>query len=179
MNIRFYAIDNFPINRLLKSFFFPLGFLVISLTLDSLYLGINDLSLKQFYLNHLAYASANFINFITPGENVAVYQNSISSGKVNLEIARTCSGSTTLFLLMAAILVFYGSVWHKVSGIVFSVLLVSFLNHIRIVSLYFSLAYNPDFFSLIHLYIAPTLTIICCCLFFTWWAFWAIGSTHE
>lgn len=179
MNIRFSAIDNLPINRLLKNIFFPLGFLIISLALDSFYLDISDHDLKQFYLNYLANAGAKFINFVMPGENVSVYQNAISSGSVNLEIARTCSGSTTLFLLMAAILVFSGSVWHKVSGIVFSVLLVSFLNHIRIVSLYFSLVYSPDFFSLIHLYIAPTLTIICCCLFFVWWAFWAIGAKYD
>lgn len=179
MSIRFCALENSQAHRLLKSFLFPMGFLVIALLLDEFYSGINDHDLNQFYLNHVADAGVKVINFVMPGENAAVYQNSISSDRAHLEIARTCSGSGTLFFLIAAILVFSGSFWRKALGIVFSALLVLFLNQSRIIALYFSMAYRPDFFSLIHLYIAPTLTIICCCLFFIWWAFWAIGQKHE
>ncbi|MDP3391623.1 MAG: exosortase family protein XrtM [Methylococcaceae bacterium] len=157
-------------NRWLMNIFYPLGFLLLSTLLEALYLNISENTLRDVYLDHVATISAQVINFITPSDKVFIHQNSLLSGKAYLEVARTCSGSSVLFFLVAAILVFSASVRHKIVGLVLALLLVVVINLLRIIGLYFAMVYQPDWFLPIHIYISPTLTIILCCLFFAWWA---------
>lgn len=156
---------------------FPMGFLAVSLALGSLFEAISETALQRFYLNHLATISAQLINILSPSNKALVLQN-IIFGKAHLEIASTCSGLSFLSLLGAAILVFTTSIRNKVIGVVIGIILVLLLNLVRIISLYFTIAYQPEWFLWIHLYVAPTLMIILCCLFFAGWAFWAIEKNH-
>lgn len=165
--------------RLLISILFPFGFLLVSTLLEVLYLNISDTTLRRLYLDPIVSISAQCINFITPNNKVSVHQNALLSGNAYLEVVRTCSGTGVLFLLIPAIAVFSTSLRNKLVGLVFGLLGVVLLNLGRIIGLYFTMVYQPDWFLLIHLYIAPTLMIVLCCLFFAGWAYWASESRHD
>ena len=57
--------------------------------------------------------------------------------------------------------------------------LIYVLNLLRIGVLYFAIAYYPDWFQLIHVYLAPTLMVIVACAYFAWWAFGSTDKTYE
>lgn len=165
------AFGNITLSRSLIAILYPLGFLGVSVFLEVLYLNIPEYFIKKYYLNNIATICAEFINFVTPGEAVFIHENSFLSNKAYLEIAPTCSGSSILFFLVAAISIFSAPVRQKIIGIILSLILVISLNTFRIIGLYFMMAYRPEWFLPTHLYIVPTLTIMICCLFFAWWAF--------
>lgn len=179
MNIFSTSFQNITANSRLVAVLYPLGFLGLSTLFEALYLNIPENILKQFYLNPITSISAKFINFVTSSEKAFIHQNSLLSEKAYLEIAPTCSGSSILFFLVAAILIFSASVKHKIIGIILSLILVVFLNTFRIIGLYFVMIYRPEWFLPFHLYISPTLIIIMCCLFFAWWGFTEKAFRHD
>lgn len=172
------VVDRIAVRSFFRAFIFPMVFLMLATVFEGTYTSISDSALNQFYLNYLADASAFLINWSLPNENVNAYQNFITSAHAQLEISRTCSGSSPFFFLVAAILAFSGATSDKMIGVVCSALLVVFLNQIRILSLYLTMAYIPDKFLLLHFYVAPMVMISCCCVFFIWWAFYALGKNH-
>ncbi len=99
---------------------------------------------------------ADLINIIAPLEQVLAQQNHLISAHAKLEIVRGCDGAGVLFLVISAILVFPASLRRKLLGLLFGVSLIYGINLLRIGALYFVVAYQPDYFSLIHTYLAPT-----------------------
>ena len=131
------------------------------------------------YYHGIGVFCSELISLIAPLEQVAAVQNHLKSPLANLEIVRGCDGAGALFLVMAAILAFPTTIKHKLVGLVLGVSLMYFLNLIRISGLYFVVAYYRDWFQLIHTYLAPTLVIILACLFFAWWSWGSLGTSHE
>lgn len=62
----------------------------------------------------------------------------------------------------------------KLLGLLLGIGLIYILNLLRISTLYFIVAYHPDWFLLIHTYLAPTLIVIVACAYFAWWAFGSV-----
>jgi exosortase family protein XrtM len=137
-----------------------------------MYFQIPDEVLRNIiYRYGVVQVCADLVHLISPSDPVMVVENSLQSAGVNLEIVRGCDGAGALFLLIAAILAFPATFKQKISGLVLGVALLFGLNTLRITGLYYIAAYYPDYFSIIHIYFAPTLLIIVICLFFAWWAF--------
>jgi len=151
----------------------PLCFIVLYLLLDYFYQAIPDKTLRIYYHDYFISLCAFIINAIAPDDGIKVIQNSIISSKANLAIVRTCDGSMAFFLITSAILVFRATARLTVLGIFAGVLLVLLLNTIRIISLYFLMSYNINWFSYAHLTIAPFLILSTCCAYFSFWAYYA------
>lgn len=164
-------LSNTPVNKRWREIIlYPFGFLLVSTLFGTLFEIISKSALEKHYLNLIAALSGQVIHFITPNDRVLVFQNGVY-GRANLQVASTCSGLGFIALLGAAIIMFSTSILHKLIGLVTGILLVVLLNTGRIVGLYFVMAYHPGWFLWLHLYVAPTLMVILCCLFFASWSF--------
>jgi exosortase family protein XrtM len=157
--------------RWMISIVFAFSILAFNSLFHVLYSAISEATLRSIYLDRVASICAALINLLTPHTPVRVYQNTLISAKANLEVAGSCSGANLLFLLSAAILAFSAPFKRKIQGLILSFVLVFVINLLRILSLYFVMTYQPHWFAALHLNFAPTLTVITCCLFFTWWVF--------
>lgn len=141
--------------------------------LDAGYFQVPDHTLANtVYYHGVTQVCAWLINHLFNGENVSAFQNQLISatGNANLQVVRGCDGSGALFLLLAAIAAFPARLLWKLQGWFCGAVFVYAVNLIRISGLYFVVAYRPDWFELIHVYLAPTLIIILVCIFYGWWA---------
>jgi len=145
--------------------------------LDYAYFQIPDSTLANFiYYYGFTAVCTDVINIIAPLEQVSAQQNHLLSANTDLEIVRGCDGAGILFLLVSAILAFPSKWPRKLLGVLIGIGLIYFLNLLRISILYFFNAYHPEWFQMIHVYLAPTLMVMAGCAYFAWWAF---GSTHK
>ncbi len=138
-----------------------------------------DLFINVIYYYGVVTICADVINFIAPLENVVAQQNHLISVNANLEIVRGCDGAGVLFLVISAILAFPAKLIRKLIGLMLGIILISMINLIRIIVLYFVVAYHSEWFSLIHTYLAPTLMVIVGGSYFAWWAFGSLNKTYE
>ncbi len=138
----------------------------------------NQLLAELIYYQTLTRECAALINAVAPTEAVAAMQNHIVSARADLAIVRGCDGAGGFFLVLAAVLVFPAAMRRKLSGIatVFTGLYI--LNILRICAIYFISAYQPSWFSLVHVYLAPTLFIMTACGLFAYWAAGVAGVVH-
>jgi exosortase family protein XrtM len=139
----------------------------------------DDLFLKVIYFHGVVIVCADLINMLAPLEQVLAQQNHLLSAKANLEIVRGCDGAGVLFLVVSAIVAFPSTWRRKLIGLLLGIGLIYLLNLLRISILYFVIAYRPDWFQLIHVYLAPTLMVLVGCCYFAWWAFGATENIHE
>lgn len=139
----------------------------------------DDLFLNVIYYHGVVMVCADLINMLAPLEHVLAQQNHLLSAKANLEIVRGCDGAGVLFLVVSAIVAFPSTWLRKLIGLLLGIGLIYLLNLLRISILYFVIAYRPDWFQLIHVYLAPTLMVLVGCCYFAWWAFGATENIHE
>ena len=139
----------------------------------------DELFREVIYSHGFVAPCTNLIHWILPDERVSVVQNHLVSPRADLEIVRGCDGAGALFLVVAALLVFPATFQRKLLGLGLGILLMYGLNLARITGLYFLIAYQRDWFPLVHTYLAPTLIILLACLFFAWWAFGTSRAIRE
>ena len=139
----------------------------------------DELFREVIYNQGLVAPCTNLIHWIFPDERVSAVENHLVSSRADLEIVRGCDGAGALFLVIAAILTFPATFRRKLIGLGLGILLMYGLNLVRITGLYFLIAYQRDWFPLVHTYLAPTLIILLACLFFAWWAFGTSRAIRE
>lgn len=138
-----------------------------------------ELFANVIYYHGVVAICADLINMIAPLEQVLPQRNHLISAKADLEIVRGCDGAGVLFLVVSAVLVFPSGLKRKLLGLLLGIGLIYSLNLLRISALYFIIAYHPDWFQLIHSYVAPTLMVVLGCFYFAWWAFGSTNQSHE
>lgn len=162
---------------------FIVVFLSVYLLFYSLYFAVPNLFLANvFYHNFIVFPAAFVINLCAPIEAIQAVVNKLISSKASLEIVRGCDGAGVAFLLMAAILAFKAKWKQKLAGLTVCLMMIFVINQIRIIGLYFIVAYQNNWFDIAHTYFAPTLIIIVSCLYFYGWTVWsgrAEGTSDE
>ncbi len=138
-----------------------------------------DMFMNVIYYHGVVTICADLINMVAPLEQVLAQQNHLLSTKANLEIVRGCDGAGVLFLVVSAIVAFPSTFRRKLIGLLLGVGLIYLLNLLRISALYFIIAYQPDWFLLVHVYLAPTLMVMVGCCYFAWWSFGSTNKIHE
>lgn len=116
-----------------------------------------------------ASASAHLIDLISPGLLVTTKGNTILSGGISLNIAIGCDGIEGLIIVLAAVGSFPMSRSRKIIGMMMGAGFVYAANLLRVVALFFTLKYQPDLFSFIHMYIGQVFIIFISVLFFLIW----------
>lgn len=138
-----------------------------------------DTFINVIYFHGVVTICADLINMLAPLEQVLAQQNHLLSAKADLEIVRGCDGAGVLFLVVSAIVAFPSTGRRKLIGLLLGIGLIYLINLLRISALYFIIAYQPDWFLLVHTYLAPTLMVIVGCCYFAWWAFGSTNTIHE
>jgi exosortase family protein XrtM len=116
-----------------------------------------------------ANVSSMLINWIHPAEKTTVHKNEIRSVGLRMIIEEGCEGTEGIILVIAALMAFEMPVLIKFFGIVLGSLLLYMSNLVRIVALYYSLRYRPEFFDVLHMYIGQSFYIFVGAVFFIFW----------
>ena len=80
-----------------------------------------------------------------------------------------CNGVEAMICLTAAIVAFPASWKHKLYGLLFGFLAIQALNIVRIISLFYLLQWNKDWFEWAHLYLWQALIILDALIVFIVW----------
>ncbi|MBL4608754.1 MAG: exosortase family protein XrtM [Pseudomonadales bacterium] len=116
------------------------------------------------------------INWLSFNNQVIAVENRILSAKGSLEVVRGCDGSGVLFMLFASMLIFPTSIGKRAIGLFIALGFTALLNSVRIVILYFVMAYQNNYFILVHELLAPTFILALSCVCFYAWAVYAARS---
>ncbi len=110
--------------------------------------------------------SVMLINKVSPGERVVAIGEKLVSPQTRLSILNGCEGVESILLVIAAIMALPKKVKYKVQAIVLGIVVIYWLNQIRIVMLYYSLRYNHIFFDTLHGFVAPSFIVMIICILF-------------
>lgn len=161
-------------NPRFRPMLFLLLFPAVYSLLDLLYFALPDHVLRDgVHYYGIVLPAATLLNAVVPGETVQALHGSLQSQRALLEIVRGCDGAGVMFLLVAALVAAPAGIDRKLQGIVAGVGLVYVLNELRIVALYYVVAYRNHWFGPLHNYFVPMLMIVASLLFFLWWLGWA------
>lgn len=153
---------------------FLLVFVAVYGVLHVLYFALPDTVLRNgVHYYGIVMPAATALNLIAPGEAVSADRGTLRSARASLEIVRGCDGAGVAFLLVAAVAASAAGIRRKLLGILAGVALVYLLNELRVIGLYFVVAYRNDWFAPLHNYFVPMLLIVASVLFFLWWMAWA------
>lgn len=133
--------------------------LVITLFTLELYEPIRQAVILPF-TGYLATVSAAIMQlFDSDVESIGDIIRSASTGQA-VQIAAGCNGVEALIILFSAIVAFPSSFKHKLYGIVLGFFGIQILNLVRIISLYYLLQWDKNWFDWFHLYLWQALIIL-------------------
>ncbi|MFN0039709.1 MAG: exosortase family protein XrtM [Burkholderiales bacterium] len=163
-----------------KPWVFLLVFPAVYGLLHFLYFALPDHMLRNgVHYYGIVLPAAGLLNFFAPLEAVSANAGSLHSARASLEIVRGCDGAGVMFLLVAAMTASNAGFRKKLLGILGGMLLIYILNELRVIALYFVVAYRGEWFGPLHNYFVPMLMIVTGILFFLWWTTWAPGTQRR
>jgi exosortase family protein XrtM len=163
-----------------RPWLFLLIFPAVYAVLHFAYFALPENILRQgMHYYGIVLPAATLLNVFAPHEGVFAQVGSLHSARASLEIVRGCDGAGVMFLLVAAILASRAGIKHKLLGILAGTALVYLLNELRVIALYFVVAYRSTWFGPLHNYFVPMLLIASTVLFFFWWTSWAKNSANS
>ena len=140
---------------------FTVLFIVVVVTLFALelYEPIRQAVILPF-TGYLATVSSAIMSvFDSDVESNADVIRSISTGQA-VRIAAGCNGVEAVIVLFAAIFSFPSSFKHKIIGFVAGFFAIQILNLVRIISLFYLLQWDKNWFDWFHLYLWQALIIL-------------------
>lgn len=137
------------------------GFLLISLN------PVNDHVIEPFTAL-VARASGLSLDLI--GQDVTMHGTVIRNRRFGVNIKNGCNGVETLIIFTAAVLAFPTGWRQRISGLILGSLAIQLVNLIRVVALFLTGVYFPDFFDASHTTVWQTVVILFGVLL---WVFWA------
>lgn len=137
------------------------GFTLISLQ------PVNDSVIEPFTAG-IAKASGMTLNLI--GQKITMKGTQIRNEKFGVNVRNGCNGVETMIIFVAAVLAFPATWKARGIGLVLGVLAIQAVNLVRVVALFLTGAYFPQFFDSSHTVIWQTIVILFGVLL---WIFWA------
>ena len=133
--------------------------LVVSLFALELFEPIRQAVILPFTGFLATFSSAIMQVFDADVESVKDVIRSAKTGQA-VQIAAGCNGVEAVIVLFAAIFAFPSSFKHKLIGFVIGFFAIQILNVVRIISLYYLLQWDKNWFDWFHLYLWQALIII-------------------
>jgi exosortase/archaeosortase family protein len=143
--------------------FFAIMALFYAFTLSDFY----NSTFQPFIVNINARIAGIFLRIF--GENASVYGDLITSGRTSISVKRGCDALIPIFLFISAVMAFPAPFRRKATGVFWGILFLVTVNIVRIVSLYYTNIFYPQYFDLMHLEVWQVIFIglgIAC------WAIW-------
>ena len=141
---------------------FTIIFLVLILTLFALelYQPINKAVIVPFTSLLATVSSFIMQSFDADVMSQGVIISSKSNSANAVKIAAGCNGVEAVIILFAAIFAFPSKFMHKIYGFVLGFFGIQILNVVRIISLYYLLQWDKNWFDWFHLYLWQALIIL-------------------
>lgn len=111
-------------------------------------------------------------------EDVTVRGESISSPRYAISVRHGCDALLPAALFVSAALASPVLFWTKIPGIILGSLCILIMNLIRIVTLFYSGIYIPNYFERMHLEVWPAIFIVLSIFLWVVWALWAREKTR-
>lgn len=148
------------------------GFVVVFSVLQLAWQGLRGGRLEHFVIHTCTVAPAALLaNLLTPGIHATASNYSLQAPDGRLNIINGCDGLEALFLLMAAFVVAPLDWRRSLGGMAVGVPVVSLLNQVRILTLFYAFRASPPLFDVLHATITPVAVIVLvCCYFYAWLA---------
>lgn len=121
------------------------------------------------YLEAYAHMAGGVLGVFEHGVTV---HGTLISGKTTLEIARNCDAIEVNTLFTSAVLAFPARCKARLLGVTAGLAALVAANLIRIVSLYYLLAYAPSWFETAHLELWPLVLVAAATVTFLGWIRW-------
>lgn len=144
-------------------------FVVFFLALQQGYLWLRNQTSNTWSARLNATVATRVINILDPSADAQALHTEIISPRARVEIMKGCEGSDVVLLAVAALLAFPLPLFRKLGGLLVAAALIYIVNLVRIISLFFALAYRPQWFDLLHGVIWQTLIILLVAAFFLVW----------
>lgn len=116
-----------------------------------------------------ASVAARLINSFDPSAGARAVHTGVLSPRAHVEIMKGCEGSDVVLLAMAALIAFPLPLARKLAGLLVAAVLIYAINLVRIVSLFYVMAYRPGWFDAFHGIVWQTLIILLVAVFFFVW----------
>lgn len=138
-----------------------------------LYLGYmaisDDLLRRVVYPWGVAKPASLLVRILDPSVVVLDLGWALSTGSAQLEIVRGCDGSGAFMLLAAAVIAYGADLKWKLIGIGGALLLLTAANAFRVAGLYLLLMHDAERYSVLHVYVFPTLLVLLSSVYFVSW----------
>ena len=149
---------------------FPVRFLLLAVGLMAVYYALPQFLIEQVIVRYFAVIpGAHILDWLTPSYSVTTSNTRILSPLANLNVLKGCEGTEVLLILYAAIIAVRRPLHATLIGLIVGSLVVFILNQLRIVALYFVVAWHRDWFEAVHGFAAPMLIVVLCGFGFLLW----------
>ncbi len=125
-------------------------------------------------INVYAYLSSGVLNLF--GYNTTVLYDTIRSSQFSVGIRKGCDALEPMALLVAGIIAFPSSIKQKSTGLVIGLLFIFLLNIVRIVTLFLTGVYRPQFFEVMHIEVWQVIFIVAGIGFWFIWVRWVVNK---
>ena len=120
----------------------------------------------------VAYISAGVASFFDSTiQSEGIVMRSLANGTA-VKIMPGCNGVEAMICLAAAIIAFPASFYQQVIGLIAGFIAIQMLNIVRIISLFYLLQWNYEWFEWAHLYVWQALIILDALVIFILWVRW-------
>lgn len=148
-------------------------FLMILITLFTLELipFVHEAIILPF-TSFVAYISAGVASFFDSSiQAEGIVMRSLENGTA-VKIMPGCNGVEAMICLAAAIIAFTATWKEKIVGLIVGFIAIQLLNIVRIISLFYLLQWNKEWFEWAHLYVWQALIILDALIVFILWVRW-------
>jgi exosortase H (IPTLxxWG-CTERM-specific) len=94
------------------------------------------------------------------GEQARVSGQVLSSPRFAVTIYNGCNGLEAILIFASGVLAFPSSPWRKLVGVLLGFVAIQMFNVIRVVALFYTGVYRPDWFNVSHVFIWQSLVIL-------------------
>lgn len=157
--------------KLLRILKFVGGYCLVILAFYLIYYsGFYEKNINPAFLEFQAWVSYNLLNILE--SPLSLRGNIVSSPEFSYSLIRGCDGLEGWMIFLAAIIVFPVALKYKWPGLIIGTLALFFINHLRIIILYYVGRYNPDYFDFAHHNIGFVLYSMASILMLLMWVEW-------
>ena len=131
------------------------------------------------FTNLVAYVSAAVASFFDSSiQAEGIVMRSLKNGTA-VQIMPGCNGVEAMICLAAAIIAFSSTWKQKIVGLITGFFAIQALNIVRIISLFYLLQWNKEWFDWAHLYIWQALIILDALIIFILWVRWLPAEPDD
>ncbi len=124
------------------------------------------------FTSFVAYISAGVASFFDSSiQAEGIVMRSLENGTA-VKIMPGCNGVEAMIVLAAAMIAFTATWKQKLVGLIFGFIGIQALNIVRIISLFYLLQWNKEWFEWAHLYVWQALIILDALILFILWVRW-------